>query len=101
MYSFSLCRCGLVWAEPPCVLVENSTAAYPDCCPKYVCPPSPPASLLPTLLAEADVSENEVPLEEDVTSDDYDVVMGEENDYDDPFPSPLLEFYKYKYGVRI
>lgn len=95
----SITTCGLVWAPPPCVLVENSTAAYPDCCPKYVCPQSPqlPSVLLPTLLAEADLAENEVPLE----SDDYDVVMGDDDYGSDPFPSPLLEFYKYKYGVRI
>jgi len=99
-FLISMKTCGLVWAEPPCVLVENSTASYPDCCPKYVCPQDASPALLPALLAEADQTENEVPSES--TVDDYDVVMGDDiKDYDDPFPSPLLKFYKHKYGVRI
>jgi len=103
-FLISFNTCGLVYAEPPCVLMEDASAPYPDCCPKYVCPP---------LAAE---SENEIPTDGedyDVTRQgkvggddyalDYEVTVDDQkDDYDDDkFPSPLFEFYKYKYGIRI
>jgi len=30
--------CPSVAAEPPCYQVVNSTASYPDCCPRFECP---------------------------------------------------------------
>ena len=49
-------------AAPPCRLVVNASAAYPFCCPRYDCS---------RLVAEADVTENEVDTGED---DDGDVM---------------------------
>jgi len=85
--------CGLVYAEPPCVLVEDASARYPDCCPRYVCP-------TPTEESENETRENEIPDYNDaVAPSDYDVTMDKQDYYQDKFP--LLEFYRYKYGIKI
>jgi len=31
--------CPSVAAESPCYMVEDKTASYPDCCPRFECPP--------------------------------------------------------------
>jgi len=34
----SYASCGVVAADPPCNITEDTTLAYPECCPKVVCP---------------------------------------------------------------
>ncbi|KDR17391.1 venom toxin OcyC11-like [Zootermopsis nevadensis] len=37
-FRISLTGCGFVKVEPPCTVVEDSGSAFPDCCPKPLCP---------------------------------------------------------------
>jgi len=104
----SITTCGSVSADAGCVRVEDPTAPFPECCPTYVCPP--PSSTQPeqeetTVVIVPDSSENEVEddtemkMKLEVAS--YDVDMGNSYDDDIDFPSPLLDFYRTKYGIRI
>jgi len=104
----SITTCGSVSADAGCVRVEDPTAPFPECCPTYVCPPpstSQPEQEETTVVIVPDSSENEVEddtemkMKLEVAS--YDVDMGNSYDDDIDFPSPLLDFYRTKYGIRI
>jgi len=114
--------CPSVAAEPPCYLVENKTASYPDCCPRFECPPieTADAHLFANDVIDNtfDVSDNEIeheehimmesripepvrlaaPLEEDIAS--YDVTLSDD-DVTDFSSSPFRSFVPTRYGKPI